>query len=412
MTTSLKQINSQSGKEKFQSKDNIFADKNLLIIVSITMISIMPLFSVSPILPTIAKGLNISPDQTGLIMAAFLMPVAIGTPIFGILADRFGFKKILIPSLLVFTLGGVLCAFAPNFRSLIEWRILQGIGGASLEALVLSIISSLYGGKKLTAAMAVNAGAIGVGSTIYPILGGVLASLSWRYPFALSLLALPVALLVSMKLKLPKIKKPTEKFQLGTYVKNILKSIQNRNVLVLFFAVITLFMVEFGAFYTFTPVFAGDDLGATSAVIGMVLTTNALSLTIFSFFVSLFAHKVSEIKLIKISFVIFAVALCIIPTVNSIPMLVIPCVLIGIVEALAFPSLQSSIAKLAPEEYRASFMSLNVTIQAVGRAIGPVLAGIIFGIAGIAGVCFVGAAVTLISIVIFSLFINVKSRKA
>ena len=215
-----------------------------------------------------------------------------------------------------------------------------------------------------------------------------------------------------MKLRLPKRQKPTEKFNFSSYVKNILKSIQNRNVLLLFFAVITLFMVEFGAFYTFTPVFAGETLGATSAVIGMVLTTNALSLTVFSFFVTLFAHKVSEIKLIQISFIIFAVALCIIPTVNSIPMLVIPCVLIGIVEALAFPSLQSSIAKLAPQEYRSGFMSLNVTIQAIGRAIGPVFAGILFGISGITLVCVIGAAVTVISIVIFSLFIDVKSGKA
>ncbi|MEL6460686.1 MAG: MFS transporter [Cyanobacteria bacterium J06621_15] len=411
MTTSLRPINSHSGRVN-KGKDSIFKDKNLLITVSITMIAIMPLFTISPILPTIAAGLNISSAQSGLIMAAYLVPVALGTPIFGILADRFGFKKIIIPSLLVFALGGILSAFAPNFRSLIEWRILQGLGGASLEALVLSIISSLYGGKKLIKAMAFNAGAIGVGSTIYPILGGVLASLNWRYPFALSLLAVPVALLVSLKLKLPKRKKPTEKFNLSSYVKNILKSIQNRNVLLLFFAVITLFMVEFGAFYTFTPVFAGETLGATSAVIGMVLTTNALSLTVFSFFLTLFAHKVSEIRLIQISFVIFAIALCIIPLVNSIPMLVIPCVLIGIVEALAFPSLQSSIAKLAPQEYRSGFMSLNVTIQAIGRAIGPVFAGILFGISGIMLVCIIGAAVSIMSIIIFSLFINVKSSEA
>ena len=408
--TTLKPINSHNGRAE-KSKGNIFQDKNLLVVVSITMIAIMPLFTISPILSTIATGLNISSQQAGLVMAAYLMPVAIGTPIFGVLADRFGIIKILIPSLLVFALGGIFCAFAPNFRSLIEGRILQGIGGSSMEALVLSIISSSYSGNKLTAAMAFNGGAIGVSSTIYPILGGMLAALNWRYPFALSLLAVPVALLVSLKLKLPKRQKHTEKFKLSSYVKNILKSIQNRNVLLLFSAVITLFMVEFGAFYTFTPVFAGSKLGASSAVIGMVLTTNALSLTVFSFFVTLIADKVSEINLIKISFVIFAVALCIIPTVDSIAMLVIPSVLIGIVEALAFPTLQSSIAKLAPQEYRSGFMSLNVTTQSLGRAMGPVFAGIIFGIGGIAAVCFIGAAVSIISIVIFSLLIKVKSGK-
>ncbi len=410
MTTSLTPINSQSGQKK--SKGNIFQDKNLLIVVSITMIAILPLFSVSPVLPTIAKGLNISPTLAGLIMAAYLMPVAIGTPIFGVLADRFGFKKVLIPSLLVFALGGILCAFAPNFSSLIEWRILQGIGAAPLESLVLSIIGTLYTGKKLTAAMAVNAGAIGVGSTIYPTLGGVLAGITWRYPFALSLLAVPVALLILLKLKLPKQQNNPQKFEFKSYVKNILQSVQNRQVLALFLAVIALFMVEFGAFYTFTPIMAESKLGASSAVIGIVLTTNAISLTIFSVFIGLFARRVSEIRLIQVSLVIFSIALCLIPTVNSIPMLVIPCVLIGIVEALAFPSLQASLAKLAPQESRAGFMSVNVTIQSIGRAIGPVFAGIIFSFAGIQGVCYIGTATIAIALVGFNFLINSKSKKA
>ncbi|MEM9926289.1 MAG: MFS transporter [Cyanobacteria bacterium P01_D01_bin.50] len=411
-TSSSTPINSQAGKDKDKSKGNIFQDKNLLIVASMTMIAILPLFSVSPILPTIAKGLNILPSQAGLVMAAYLIPVAIGTPIFGFLADNFGFKKVLIPSLLLFALGGTLCAFAPSFRSLLEWRILQGIGAAPLEALVLSIISSLYSGKRLTAAMAVNSVAIGIGSTIYPSLGGILAGISWRYPFVLSLLAVPVALLVLLKLKLPKREKNTQKLEFGNYVKNIVKSIQNRQVLAIFLVIIALFMVQFGGFYTFTPVMAESKLGASSAVIGIILTTNAISLTVFSFLIGLFARKVSEVRLIQISLIIFSIALCIIPSVNSIPMLVIPCLLVGIVEALAFPSLQGSLAKLAPEEFRAGFMSVNVTIQSIGRAIGPVFAGIIFGVAGIQGVCYVGVAVIAIAIVLFSLLINSKSRKA
>ena len=55
MTSSLTPINSQTGQES-KKKDNIFQDKNLLIVVSITMIAIMPLFCISPVLPTIARG--------------------------------------------------------------------------------------------------------------------------------------------------------------------------------------------------------------------------------------------------------------------------------------------------------------------------------------------------------------------
>ena len=405
MSTSLTHLNSKG-------KGNIYQDKNLLTVVSITMISILPLFSVAPILPNISKELSLSPQQTGLIMGAFLMPVALGTPIFGVLADRFGFKKVLVPSLLVFALAGVLCAFAPNFRSLIEWRILQGIGAASLEPLVLSIIGSLYAGKKLTAAMAVNAAAIGVGSTVYPPLAGALGSISWRYPFGLSFLALPVALLVLLELKLPKKrnKNTAQKFQLKNYLQQMGNSIKNRQVLGLFIAVIALFMVEFGAFYTFTPVMAEQKLGASSAVIGMIFATNAISLTLFAFLVGLFARRASETKLIQISLIIFSIALCIIPAVNSMPMLVVPCFLIGIVEAFAFPSLQASLSKLAPKDYRSGFMSINVTVQSIGRATGPLLAGIIYGIWGIQGVCYIGTVAIAIALIVFSFLMNSKSK--
>ncbi len=393
-----------------KAKGNIYQDKNIFIVVSITMIAILPLFSVSPMLPSIAEAFNVSRDRMGLIMAAFLIPVALGTPIFGILADRFGFKRILIPSLLVFALGGVLCAFAPNFRSLIECRILQGLGAASLESLVLSIIGGLYTGKKLTAAMAVNATAIGVGSTFYPFLGGALAAVNWRYTFGLSLLAVPVALLVLLALKLPKKQNSDQEFELKRYIINIGKSIKNRQVLGLFLVIIALFMIEFGAFYTFTPIMAGDILGASSIEIGIIFTTNSISLTVFAFFLGLFVRRVSETRLIQISLVIFSVALCIIPTVTSIKMLVIPCILIGIVEALAFPSLQASLAKLAPKEYRAGFMSLNVTVQSIGRATGPILAGIIFGVSGIQGVCYIGSAMIIFSLILFSFLVNSKPQ--
>lgn len=407
MSTSLTHVNSKG-------KGNICQDKNLLTAASITMVAIMPLFSVAPILPNISKELSLSPQQTGLIMGAFLMPVALGTPIFGVLADRFGFKKVLVPSLLVFALGGILCAFAPNFRSLVEWRILQGIGAASLEPLVLSMIGSLYAGKKLTAAMAVNAAAIGVGSTIYPPLAGALGSISWRYPFGLSLLAIPVALLVLIVLKLPKKqnKHNSQDFQLKNYLQQIGKSLKNQQVLGLFVAVIALFMVEFGAFYTFTPIMAEHELGASSAAIGMVFTTNAISLTFFASLVGLIARRASETRLIQISLIIFSIALCIIPSVNSIQMLILPCFLIGIVEAFAFPSLQASLAKLAPQDYRAGFMSINVTVQSIGRAIGPVFAGIVYGISGIQGVCYIGTVVIAIALVVFSFLMNSKPKKA
>ena len=64
------------------------------------------------------------------------------------------------------------------------------MGGASLGALNLTIISDLYAGPVRTEAMGYNASVLSVGTASYPAIGGALALLGWNYPFALSLFAL------------------------------------------------------------------------------------------------------------------------------------------------------------------------------------------------------------------------------
>ncbi|HEY9766940.1 MAG TPA: MFS transporter [Coleofasciculaceae cyanobacterium] len=387
--------------QQSKTQTRVYKDRNLRVILSVTMVAILPIFSINPTLGTIAQALGVSSQQITLIVTAFLVPVAVGTPIFGFLGDRFGKKQILIPSLLLFALGGVLCATAQDFRSLIEWRCLQGFGAASLEAMVISALSDLYKGKRVTTAMALNASAIGVGSTIYPALGGGLADINWRLPFLLSLLAIPVAVLVLLKLKLPTQAVKLENIDFKTYVQNISDSIKHREVMGLLFLVVGLFAVQFGAFYTFTPVLAGTVMNASASAIGIVFSANSISLALVALLVGLFATKLSEVKLIKISLVIFAVSLLLIFNTTQLSLLLIPSMLIGAVEGMAYPSIQALLAKFAPEGYRAGFMSMNVSIQAFGRALGPILAAIALQLGGMPAIYYGGAAITLVILVVF-----------
>ena len=387
--------------QQHKTQTKVHKDRNLRVILSVTMVAILPIFSINPTLGTIAQALGVSTQQVTLIVTAFLVPVAIGTPIFGFLADRFGKKQILIPSLLLFALGGVLCATAQDFRSLIEWRCLQGLGAASLEAMVISSLSDLYKGKRVTTAMALNASAIGVGSTIYPALGGGLADITWRLPFLLSLLAIPVAGLVLFKLKLPSPVVKVANIDFKTYVRNIANSIKHREVIGLLFLVIGLFAIQFGAFYTFTPVLAASVMNAPASAIGIVFSGNSISLAVVALLVSMYATKLSEVKLIKISLVIFAVSLLLIFNTPKLSLLLIPSVLIGAVEGMAYPSIQALLAKFAPEGYRAGFMSMNVSIQAFGRALGPILGAIALQLGGMPAIYYGGAALTLVILVVF-----------
>ncbi len=403
----------------FQNTNNsknaikIHQKQNLLIIIGITLIAVLGVMTVNPILPTLAKSLNIPPEEIGLIMSAFLIPITIGTPIFGVLADRVGRKQILIPSLLLFAFGGVLSASAQDFRSLIEWRFLQGIGAASLESLSLTLISDLYAGKMLTVAMALNVSMIGISSTVYPIIGGGLAQLSWRFTFLLSLFALPLALLVLTKLKLPKAKKQSSagNFKFKVYVKNTWNSINNPSLLGLMFAVLSLFFLEFGTCFICIPILAAKSLGASGAVIGVILASMEVSLALVASQLGLLTRRFSEITLIKVSFIICGLALLISPFIHNAWLLIIPMFVFGGAQGLALPSLQTMFARLAPEDNRGGFMAINITIQSLGRALGPAMAGIGIAFLGIQGVFYASAGFAFLTFVLLIVLLSGTKQK-
>jgi ACDE family multidrug resistance protein len=405
-------MNSFAIKSKPKSANSIYRDRNFHIIISVTLVAIMAGTIVTPTLPALAKVFNVSPQEVGMAMTAFLIPVAIGTPIFGVLADRIGRKQILVPSLCLFAVAGGFSAFASDFHSFLGWRFLQGIGAASLESLELTMIGDLYTGKILTAAMAFNASIIGISSTIFPIAGGTLGGISWRYPYLLSLLAFPIAFLVLMVLKLPKSQKDANKFNLNNYLAITWKSIRNRSVIGLMFALAALFAIQFGAFLTYIPILAGGFLGASGATIGIILASMSLSLAFVASQLGLFARKFKEITLIKISFVICALGLSIVPFIDNVWLLFIPSILIGAAAGLAFPSTQSLLAGLAAQDSRAGFMAVNATVQATGQALGPLMTNIAFAFWGIKGVFYSSAVFALASLVLFnSLMIQKRKTK-
>ncbi|NES64460.1 MAG: MFS transporter [Okeania sp. SIO2D1] len=390
----------------------IYQDSNFQIIIGITLIALLGAGSISPILPSVAEDLNVSPEHIGWVISAFVIPITIGSPIFGILADRYGRKQILIPALFLFAIAGSICSLAPNFRTLIEFRFVQGIGAAPLESLVLTLISDFYRGKLLTVAMAFNAMNIGLALTIYPLVSGGLTTWGWRYPFLLSLMAIPLSFWVLFYLKIPA--RPKQKsFNLKNYLRNIWQSINNYQVGGLLIVIVSIFILSFGACLTYIPLFADRQLGATHIVIGIILASRALAFAFVSSQLGLFAKSLSEITLIKVAFVIYCIAFIIIPTVNNIWLLFIPSILSGFAHGMIFSSTQSLLGQLSPEEYRAGFMAVNVTALSLGQASGPILAGTMFTIWGMPGVFYSSAIFCLVVLVLISyLLINTASLKS
>lgn len=391
-------MNSAVEVNQGNSRRPVYLDKNLLIIFGVTLISVIGVSTINPAFPKIAQALNVSPQDIGMLITVFTLPSIVLTPILGVLADRFGRKKILIPSLLLFGIAGFACGFQSSFNLLLIWRFVQGIGAASLNSLAVTLIGDLYSGQERTAAMGYNASVGSIGTAAYPTLGGAIAVLGWNYPFMLPILAVPIGLLVLFSLKNPE---PKVNQNFAEYVRNAWGSIKNRQFIGIFVATVATFMLLYGAFVTYMPLLLQNSFNASSLTIGILLSSMSVSIMLTSSQLGRLAKRFPVRTLIRASFVLFALALVIVPFIQSLWGLLIPTLIFGIGLGIGFPSLQTLLAELAPREYLAAVMSINGMFLGLGQTLGPLLMGVAFGIWGISGVFYAGVIVSLVTLVIF-----------
>lgn len=142
-------------------------------------------------LPSIQRGLHMTAGDLEWVISAYALALAALIPVGGALGDRYGRKRVFLVGIAVFALGSVACAVSWNDETLIAFRVLQGIGGAAMLALTLSIITETFPAPARAAAIGTWAAIGGTGFGVGPVAGGVLltffgwASVFWvNIPFA------------------------------------------------------------------------------------------------------------------------------------------------------------------------------------------------------------------------------------
>jgi MFS family permease len=141
-------------------------------------------YCTQPLLPYLSKTFHASDVEVSFTVGATIFAVAIVAPFIGLIAERRGRKKVIVPSLFLLSLPTLLAATANTLPVLIFWRFAQGLFVPGVIAVMLAYINEEWAGRGLGHAMAYYVSGTVLGGFLGRFLSGLIAThLDWQAVF-------------------------------------------------------------------------------------------------------------------------------------------------------------------------------------------------------------------------------------
>ena len=166
-------------------------------------------------LPRIQESLHVGFASLQWTVNAYNIAVAAGIICAAALGDRYGRRRFFVLGLALFTVASAACALAPTAALLIAARSAQGLGGAIILPLSLTILTEAYPAERRAAVFRIYGGLAGLAVALGPIVGGaVTQGLDWHWIFWINVPIGIAAGVLSMRL-LPETLGPRGRLDLG-----------------------------------------------------------------------------------------------------------------------------------------------------------------------------------------------------
>lgn len=230
----------------------------------------------SPVLDSLIEPLGTSATDVGLMISVFTGPAIVMIPIAGVLADRYGRKHVLAPSILIFGLAGTMIAFTDDFGVVLGLRFFQGVGFSGINPVIITSIGDVYTGAKEATAQGLRITGTGLSGAVFPLFAGLLVGIGWQYPFLLYAVSVPVAAFVYLRFEeptFPDAAEPDE--ETDVYYRALARLLRRRHVFALVVAR-TLALVIWTAFVTYNSLIVVRLMGGTPLQAGVVFTVASL----------------------------------------------------------------------------------------------------------------------------------------
>ena len=163
---------------------------------------------IAPVLNPMRDGLGVAPSSVGFIITTHGLFMALFSPLAGSLIDRAGARRPYIVALVCYGIAGGSGLLLDSFWAILAGRACLGVALAGVFTGINVLILNMYDVIRRDTVMGWRGSAQIFGGVAWPLLGGVIGGYSWRLPFAVYLMAVPIGLLAIAAVPEPKIRRP------------------------------------------------------------------------------------------------------------------------------------------------------------------------------------------------------------
>jgi MFS family permease len=385
---------------------SILKDPNFRIILGIVVMAVIGGSLVAPILPSMIDPLGTSQEMVGMVMSVYTLFALFSTPLHGVLADRFGRKRVLVPAAVLYGISGFSIAFTDAFYGVLALRALQGVGAAGMMGLGVTLIGDIFKDKARATAMGYRSSAQSLVNTAIPFISGSIATVAWFYPFYVYILAVPLAIFVSMKLK---DRSTTNQSSIKDYFRTIFTVMKDKRTLWVYSSNLFVFIFLY-CLIVYGPILVVEELNLSTMYTGMLLSVGSAIAAITASQSGKLYYRFRKYQIVALGFLLCGAGLFLISLALSFVYLVSCIVVWGVGFGLVFPTLNTTVTELVSSHLRAGVVSGFTAMTYIGQTISPPLFGFILNFSNLQTVFLTAALLTLLPVA-FTLIIRFVYKK-
>ncbi len=361
--------------------------------------TIMASATITPALPGMERHFGAATHVEVLVRLVLTLPavvIMVVAPLLAHLSARIGRVRVLLAGLVLYTVGGGSGLLVGSLPALLVGRAVLGVGIAAIMTTATALLVDHHPPAEHGRVLGLQGAAIGFGGVIAMLVGGALAELDWRGPFAVYLLAVPVLVLVSRTVpEAPSaVRGPDGKGAGSPWTPPLL------GLYVLTFLSIT-------AFYTVptqAPFWLAEIGGAGPAVTGALIAALNLMMAVVGLNYGRLRARWDYRALAVVVFASYAVGLVLIGTAVNLWMAAAGMVVVGLGVGLSNPTLNGWTVAAVDPAARTRALGLLTSVLFLAQFTSPLIAQPVVDATGLGGTFVLagvlGAAVAVVLVLV------------